>query len=293
MTETTRIYRSEAGRRRVLAAYDEVLDRWPMPFDRLTLTTPLGETFVLACGPTESSPLVLLHGAGSNSGVWVGGIAPLARDYRVFAVDLPGEPGRSAETRPAWDGPAYGDWLLTVLDGLGLTAASVLGFSQGGWTALKAATRSPARISKLLLLSPGGIIRDNLLFVLQAGFYQMLGAWGLERIKRLVFGAEAVPAALDAYVTLSLREFKPRMETLPIFSDAQLRRLTMPTLVLVGSEDRLRPAAPILERMRRLLPQVTAEVVPGGAHALMNGLDRAGSFLGAPLPSHAHQATSV
>jgi len=265
----------------VLAAYDAVLDRWPVPLERLMLATALGETFVSACGPAGAPPLVLLHGAGSNSGVWAGAVASLARYNRVFAVDLPGEPGYSCGARPSWHGPAYADWLLAVFDNLGLRSASLLGFSQGGWTAVKAATFAAARVSRLLLLSPGGITRDNLSFALRAGFYQMLGAPGRERIKAMVFGSEAVPPALDAYVTLAMREFKPRMGMLPLFSDEQLRQLTMPTLVLVGSEDRLRSAGPIIQRVRRLLPQATAEIVPGAAHALTGGFEWVERYLGA------------
>ena len=275
------IYRSEEGRQRLLAAYDRVLDTWPVPLERLTLRTALGDTFVLASGPAAAPPLVLLHGAGSNSGVWVGEIGRLVSRHRVFAVDLPGEPGRSCETRPSWRGPACEQWLLSVFDALGLERASLLGFSHGGWTALQAATAAPHRVSSLVLLSPGGITRDSLSFALKAGFYQLLGEAGRKRIKRMVFGSEPVPPALDAYVVLTMREFKPRMEPFPIFADDQLRRLTMPVLVLVGSDDTLRVAPPIIERMRRLLPRVTADIVPGGAHALTNGFDRVEAFLAA------------
>lgn len=281
----TRIYRSEEGRRLVLAAYDAVLERWPVPLERMTIETGLGQTFVLASGRAGGPPLVLLHGAGSNSGVWIGEIARLARHYRVYAVDLPGEAGRTCEVRPPWESPALGDWLLTVLDQLGAVRAALLGFSQGGWTALKAATISPDRASRLLLLSPGGITRDNVWFAARAGFYHLLGGPGQTRIKRMVFGPGRLPADLDDYVTLTMREFTPRMDMLPLFSDEKLRRLTMPTLVLVGSEDQLRSPAPLITRMCRLLPRVTAEEVPGASHALMNAFGRVHQYLADPQPA--------
>ncbi len=277
---STPIYRTDEGRRRVLDLYDEILDRWPVPLEKLTLRTALGETFAVAYGPPDAPPLVLLHGAGSNSGVWLGESERFARTHRVFALDLPGEPGRSCEVRAPWVGPAYGAWLLEALDRLNLNTASILGFSQGGWTALKAATAAPHRISSLVLLSPGGVTRDRLSFALRAGFWQMCGRAGTGRIKRMVFGSAPLAPALDAYMTLILQQFRPRMGVLPLFSDEQLRRLTMPALVLVGSDDQLRAAQGIVRRVRRLLPHATAEVVIGGAHALTNAFDRVEAFLG-------------
>jgi pimeloyl-ACP methyl ester carboxylesterase len=273
------IYRSKEGRRLVLAAYDALLQRWPVPLVRETIATDLGETFVLACGPANAPPLVLLHGAGSNSGVWIGEVARLAQSHRVFAIDLPGEPGRTCEARPPYDGAAFATWLLTVLDRLDIGRAALLGFSQGGWTALRAATTSPERVSRLILLSPGGITRDNLWFVVRAGLYQWLGNQGRARIRRMVFGEERIPDEMERYLDLVMREFNPRMDRLPLLSDQQLRRLSMPTLVLMGSEDELRSPAPILERVRRLVPNATAEVVPGGSHALMNAFARIEEYL--------------
>jgi len=275
----TRVYRSEEGRRQVLAAYDAILERWPVPLERFTIGTNIGDTFVLASGPVDGPPVVLLHGAGSNSGVWVGEIARLACNRRVFAVDLPGEPGRTCEARPPWDGPALGDWLLGVMDHLGVERGSLLGFSQGGWTAVKAATMAPARVCNLLLLSPGGITRDNLWFAIRAALYQCVGDRGHARIRQMVFGKERIPAEMERFVALVLREFKPRMEMLPLFSDEQLRRLTMPTLALVGSRDQLRSAGPLIARVRRLVPNATAELVPGGSHALMNAFPRVERYL--------------
>ena len=258
----------------MLAAYEGLLQRWPVPLECMTVATNLGESFVLASGPVDGPPLVLLHGAGSNSGVWIGEIGRLARSHRVFAVDLPGEPGRTCEARPPYDGKAFAWWLPTVLDRLGVPRATLLGFSQGGWTALMTATTAPQRVSRLILLSPGGITKDNLWFVARAGLYQLFGDRGRARIRRMVFGRERIPGEMERYVDLIMRQFKPRMDRLPIFSDQQLRRLTMPTLVLVGSEDQLRSPAPIMARVRRLVPDATAEVVPGGSHALMNAFDR-------------------
>ena len=77
----TCVYRSEEGRRLVLSTYDAILERWPVPFERLTVETSIGETFVLASGPGAAPPLVLLHGAGARKrmGVSASAEAPIRR----------------------------------------------------------------------------------------------------------------------------------------------------------------------------------------------------------------------
>src|SRR5262247_945497 len=98
--------------------YDALLARWPVPCATLDISSRYGATFVVASGSESAAPLVLIHGAGSNSAMWAGDVGEYSRHYRVYAVDLLGEPGKSAPARPSWDSPAYAEWLGDVLDAL-------------------------------------------------------------------------------------------------------------------------------------------------------------------------------
>ena len=80
---------------RFLAAYDAMTGRWPGPVDRLDLRSGYGTTRVIACGPADGKPLVLLHGGGTTAAVWFANAADLSRARRLYAVDRIGEPGRS------------------------------------------------------------------------------------------------------------------------------------------------------------------------------------------------------
>jgi pimeloyl-ACP methyl ester carboxylesterase len=137
------IYKSPAGEQAVMALYDSWLARWPAPYTTLNVPTRHGSTFVIASGAEAALPLVLIHGAGTNSTMWAGDVADYSRHYRVLAIDLPGEPGKSAPNRPSWDGPAYAEWLEDVLNALPLEAVTIIGLSQGAWTALKFAISHP------------------------------------------------------------------------------------------------------------------------------------------------------
>jgi pimeloyl-ACP methyl ester carboxylesterase/ribosomal protein S18 acetylase RimI-like enzyme len=253
-----------------MALYDSVLARWPVPYEALNIPTRHGDTFVIASGAGSAPPLVLLHGAASNSAIWAGDVAEYSRHHRVYAVDLIGEPGKSAPNRPDWNGPAYAEWLADVFDALKLERATLIGISQGGWTALKFTTSKPERVEKLVLLCPGGVTPDRLSFVLRAVPLSLLGRWGAERITRSLFGNQPVPAEAGEFTNLILTHFKPRVGALPIFSDEELRRLTMPTLLLAGAQDALRDSERIAARMRALAPHLTATIIPEAGHALYN-----------------------
>ncbi len=125
------VYKSPAGEAEVMALYDKVLSIWPVPHDDLRLNTRLGETFIIASGTQESLPLILLHGAASNAVSWIGEVEQYSRYFRTYAVDIPGDPGRSAPSRPSWNSPAYADWLADVFDGLKISRSALLGLSQG------------------------------------------------------------------------------------------------------------------------------------------------------------------
>ena len=112
------ICKSPAGASAVLAQYDAQLARWPVPCTMQAVPSRYGATFVSASGNAAAPPLVLLHGAGSNSAMWAGDVAAYSQRYRVYAVDLLGEPGKSAPVRPDWPGPTYVEWQGDVLDAL-------------------------------------------------------------------------------------------------------------------------------------------------------------------------------
>jgi pimeloyl-ACP methyl ester carboxylesterase len=275
------IYKSPAGERAVMALYDSLLTRWPVPYTTLNVPSRHGSTFVIASGEETAPPLVLLHGAGTNSAMWAGDVAEYSRQYRVLALDLLGEPGKSAPNRPSWHGPAYAEWLEDVLNALMIEAAVIIGLSQGAWTALKFAVCEPERVKALVLLSPGGIIPDKLSFVVRAIPLLFLGRWGIRRLHRMVLGGQSVPTEVEEAMRVLTRHFKARVGPLPIFPDTELRRLSMPVQVVMGDQDALRDAEKIAARMQKLVPNLTATTIPEAGHALLNARTYVLPFLAA------------
>lgn len=264
------VFKSADGKAKILALYDAVLARWPVAHETFILPTRHGETFVIASGGPTAPPLVLLHGAASNAVSWVGDVAEFSRHFRVYALDLPGEPGRSAENRPSWHGPDFSEWLEDVLHGLKVSQINLLGISQGGWTALKFATTHPECVTKLVLLASGGVVQTRPSFILKAVTLSMFGRWGVQGINRLVNGNQPIHPEAQKFLEAIYTNFNTRVEGEYLFSDEELKRINMPVLYIGGAQDALFDTKAAAARIQRFVPQARVVMIPEMGHALIN-----------------------
>lgn len=272
------IYKSAAGERALVEAYADILARWPQPRQQLRLQTRHGDTAVIASGPEDAPPLILLHGAGSNSLTWMGDAEVWARTFRVYAVDIIGEPGASAPVRLPYATGDYADWLDDVLAGLGVERACFVGLSLGGWLSLDYALRRPERVERLILMCPGGIGRTKPGFMLKAGPLLALGGWGRRRLLKLIAGDYA-SGEVGAYLDLIFTHFKPRRDALPFVSDESLAALRTPTLTILGARDELIDSADTARRLAKA-PAVEVVMLPEAGHVIAEQAERVLRFLG-------------
>ncbi|MEN2422574.1 alpha/beta fold hydrolase [Streptomyces rimosus] len=274
------IYKSAAGEQQLRQRYQEALAAWPVPAEHIRVPTREGETFVVASGPKEAPPLVLLHGAGANTSMWLGDIATWSRHFRTYAVDLIGEPGLSAPSRPPLASDAYAQWLDDVLDGLDIATTAVVATSLGGWMALDHATRRPGRVTRLALLCPGGVGKQRMGLLFKALLLRPFGRRGMLRSARSATGLNTPQAApvLDQ-VVLTFQQFKPRTEQLPVFSDDELHGLDIPLLLIAGTDDTLFDSAGTAQRIQANVPDATVRLLPGVGHAIFGQTDEVLAFL--------------
>ena len=267
------VYKSAEGERAVRERYLDVLKHWPVPNRQLRVPTREGETFIVACGGESAPPMLLLHGSMANSAMWMGDVAAWAAHFRVYAVDMIGDAGLSAPSRPPLASEAHALWLDDVMQALSLTRASLIGVSLGGWLALDYATRRPDRVQSLVVLCPAGVGRQKISIVFKTVPLRMLGAWGKRKAAELVLGrAPANPSPAVQYfmnfMALIHKNFRPRLVKLPVFSDEALRRLTMPVMAIVGGKDVLIDSTETKQRLERNVPHADIRYLPEVGHLI-------------------------
>ncbi len=280
--EPESVFKSEEGRRAVLAKYDEVLSRWSEPKSIRDVPTRHGRTRVILSGPVGAPPVVLLHGSASNAMSWLVEAGILSRSFRVAVPDLPGEPGYSEETRFPLAGPAPEEWLDDVLAALGFDRILLAGMSLGGWAALRYAVRRPGRVERLALLCPAGAAPARASFLLKSILHLSRGRKGVERLAALVYGSAEVPREAVDFTVLMMESFRPRMESPPVFSDAELARIACPVFYVGGLNDALLRTRDSAARLARLLPNLRAELDPKAGHVLPGRGERISAFFQAP-----------
>src|SRR5690348_433802 len=147
-------FKTPEGEAAYLAAYDAAMKQWPVPYQEIEIPSRFGTSHVAVSGPKDAPPLVLLHGYMATSTMWAPNIADLSRDYRVYAIDVMGQPSKSIPNEPIRNAADYVAWLTATLDALHLDRISLVGMSYGGWLSLNYAVAAPERLQKLVLLSP-------------------------------------------------------------------------------------------------------------------------------------------
>jgi Predicted hydrolases or acyltransferases (alpha/beta hydrolase superfamily) len=287
------LYVSDEARASLLARYEELLARWRevsgLELERQTVPTAAGKTAVFAFGPGSGTlgemhlaprgggsamaaarpPLLLLHGTLSNSCIWLADAAALGADRRVYAVDIPGEPGLSEERPMDWQGSGAAAWLAELVAGLSLEEHDLAGLSIGGWMGLRYAIERPKGLCSLALLSPSGLGRTKTSFLFKAMLQMPRGKRGYEAVARSLYGEREPPeGAIKAGAEFSMST-NARMESPRLFTDEELGRIEARLLLLVGEKDAMLHSRESAQRLKAARPEADVRLLPGAGHALM------------------------
>ncbi len=274
-----KVYRTPEGKKKIMERYEQILTYWPVPCEMKIIPTAFGDTFVIACGAETDKAIILLHGSAANSAMWMGDVMTLGKTRRVYAIDLIGEPGKSAENRPSPHGTNYGQWLSQVMDSLGLGKAAIAGNSLGGWMALSLASYAPERVESLVLIASGGLSPLRASFMFKTFLYFTMGVKGVAKSNRLVYGDIEMPEEVLSFGKLIGKNFIPRTKGYGALPDSAFKKLDMPVLYIAGDKDSLLPTNKNAARLKRLVPHADVRVLAGRPHALIGLADEIAAFI--------------
>ncbi|MDF1493929.1 alpha/beta fold hydrolase [Caproiciproducens sp. CPB-2] len=277
--KNTFAFKTAEGRNAIYKQYDAFLSNMRITYEEINVDTRFGKAFVIAAGKKDAPVLVLLHGSGINSVMWIRDMERYSEHYRVYAVDLQGEPGKSNEKQLPFEGPDFDNWLHDVFMGLSIEKASIVGISLGAWLALKFAIAHSQMVDKLVLLCPAGVGTPKTSFAYVSLFYMLLGEKGVEHLFRKVNGGKSIPKIMLDYQKLIGKNFNFRREQVPLFSDAELAQLTMPSILFVGRKDVMFHSLKTARRYRTLVPNAKVTVLQEAGHTLIGLVDDILSFL--------------
>jgi pimeloyl-ACP methyl ester carboxylesterase len=285
MTNTS-AFKTPEGEAAYLAAYEAAMKLWPVPYEEIEIPSRFGMTHIVTSGPKDAPPLVLLHGYMANLTMWSPNVADFSKDYRVYAIDVMGQPGRSIPDpdEPIRDAADLVGWLSETLNGLNLDRIFLVGMSYGGWLALNFTVTAPARVRKLALLSPAASfqpvvrqmgLRGMLMFLIPTRLtVNTCFAWmGFKDTP-----GDTVTRCVRDLAYLGVKHFRFVPETArvtpSVFSDDDLRALHVPVLLLIGENEVIYDAAKALDRARALLPSFEGELVPQSSHEMCSSQHR-------------------
>jgi pimeloyl-ACP methyl ester carboxylesterase len=267
-------YVSDAWRDRYFAACDAVFALGAPAVAEQDVETSFGTTHVYRYEPDDPAarsrtPVVLVHGAGACSAMWYPNTPALSAERPVYALDTPGDPGRSVQREPIHQPERAAQWLDETLDGLGLDRVHLVGTSYGGWLALNQAHRAPERLASVTLLDPGGLEKVGLRFFVWifAGFFATFAPKALRpRLAAWLDQPVLVMPELRTMIRTGVRAYRIRRPAPLPLSEAELTTIRTPLYLVLGKRSLLLHPERQRERVPRLIPGARAEIVTGTGH---------------------------
>jgi 3-oxoadipate enol-lactonase len=251
------------------------------------------------------APVLLVMGLGMNATGWWRTVPVLAERMRVIAFDNRGV-GRSSRPPGPYSVPMLADDAVAVLDDAGIDRAAVYGISLGGMIAQEIALRHPDRVDALVLgaTTPGGSAavaadEQTLAFFRRRG--DMTAEEAVWASVPYNYGARTRAEHADRIGADIKERLRYPIEPEPYLAQlqaalghdayARLPRITQPTLVMHGDDDRM--VAPANARLiADAIPGAELLMLPGAGHLYPTDdpdADRAAlrflSELSSPCPS--------
>lgn len=220
-------------------------------------------------------PVLFTHAWALNADIWEYQLTELVdHGLRCVAYDRRGH-GRSSDPGRGYDYDRLADDLAAVIDRLGLHDVTLVGFSMGNGEAVRYLSRhGSSRIARLVMVSTIPPQSSGSFDAFVAALKQDRPTFFAKGVTAFTSGHPAVSPAMTDWVLAQFMRSSPKgiIECMRAIShgnfEAELRAITVPTLVLHGDNDLVNAVERTGKKVAELIPGATLEVYEGGAHGL-------------------------
>jgi pimeloyl-ACP methyl ester carboxylesterase len=200
----------------------------------------------------DNAPLLLLlHGNGEDMHIFDGHIEPLLPYYTVITMDSRAQGKSSKGDRPL-SYELFAEDLFTLINKLQIGNFLLLGFSDGGNTALELALQHQERVAAMILVG-ANLSPDGMMPLVRNGLHLKSAIKGLRSIFSPAQGKD--------------RELVRLMLEHPHIDPQRLEKVTVPTLIISGEQDVIKDEHS--ELIARSLPNARRVVIPEAGHFVM------------------------
>jgi pimeloyl-ACP methyl ester carboxylesterase len=262
------IYKSPEVKEEILNLYDARLKACNIEFEDMYVDTFAGKTHIVASGDKSLPPIAILHGINAGAPMALEAIKGLNKQYCIYGLDTVGQATKSAENRLPLKGEAYGKWIAEVMDKLHIQKAPVIGVSYGGFLLQKLMSYYPEKITKAILVVPGGFVNGPILDSMKKLSFPLMKFLRSKTEQDLVKFMDAFYSSMKpidiSFQKTVLLGIKMDYRRPPLLKPADVKNLQAPVYVMVAGDDIFFPGDKTLERCKSLFKTLK------GYHILKN-----------------------
>lgn len=159
-----KLYKSLQGHQKIMSWYEQLKNEIEVDHESLFVETRFGQTHAIVAGDKKAKPVLLIPGIAGCAPLWRHQINELSKYFRVFALDIVGQPGKSDPNPPSVFNNDYSDWFEDVVQNLKLHKPHCIGVSTGATTAMDVAILKSDLIDRVVMCGPTGLARAKLPF---------------------------------------------------------------------------------------------------------------------------------
>ena len=223
----------------------------------------------MEAGDGEETPIVFLHGVGSDKSAWRPQLAHFSKSCRAIAFDYPGY----GDSDPAPGGTTRDDYasaIISAMHELGIERAHVCGLSLGGVVAIAMYHADEERCASLILADTFAVHPEGrAIYERSVAGSRDLGAMAEARVDVLL--AQPADPKVRREVVDTMSRIDPgayRIGAEAVWLADQRDRageIRAPSLVIVGDQDLITPID-LSNELVDLIPDARMQVIAGAGH---------------------------